>query len=151
MSQAYKNLLSEFANEIGLQPLEQFLETEEVVIDDITVSLYFEGDEDLGDVVFFSLLGKPSGERQPAVTRVLLEANYLWAGTGGATLGMSPEDGTVIMAARLPLDTLNGAALASILDAFVDSASYWRRYVSGELNPGEPVPNALEMNFAIRG
>ena len=151
MSQAYRNLLTEFANEIGLQPLDQFLETEEVVIDDVTVSLFFEGDEELGDVVFFSLLGKPSAERLPAVTRVLLEANYLWAGTGGATLGMSPDDGTVIIAARLPLDTLNGAALASLLDSFVDSASFWRRYVAGEITPGEQVPNALEMNFAIRG
>lgn len=151
MSQAYRNLLTEFAREVGLQPIEQFLETEEIVIDDLTVSLYFEGDEELGEVVFFSLLGEPSSERMSSVTRVLLEANYLWAGTGGATLGIRPDNGAVCIAARFPLDTLNGRALASLLESFVDSASFWRRYVAGEIGSGKPSPNGFEMNFAIRG
>jgi len=150
MSQAYKNLLTAFANEVGLNPVERFLETEELVIDDITVSLYFEGDDEVGEVVFFSLLGIPAEDRMAEVVRVALEANYLWAGTGGATLGISPDTSHVVIAARLPLDTLSAPALASLLDSFVDTASFWRRYVSGELKQADlaAVPH---MDFAIRG
>lgn len=149
MSQAFTNLLTSFAQEVGLSAVDHFLQTKEIVIDGITVSLYFEGDDDLGEVVFFSLLGTPSDERMAGVVRVLLEANYLWVGTGGATLGISPENNKVIISARMPLDTLNGLALASLLDSFVDSASFWRRYVNGELKQ-EQVSGA-DLNFAIRG
>lgn len=149
MNQAYKNLLTTFANEVGLDP-EGFLRTEELVIDDITVSLYFEGDEEIGEVVAFSLLGTPADDRLREVTGVLLEANYMWAGTGGATLGMNPENNKVMIGVRLPLDGLTGESLATVLDAFVDTASFWRRFVAGELKQDQQ-PKAPNFDFAIRG
>lgn len=133
MNPAYPALLSAFANAVGLPDAEAFVRTEEVVVDDITVSLYYEGDENIGEVVCFSLLGKPDAANLAKVSQVLLEANYLWAGTGGATLGMSPEDQKVMCAVRLQIDGLTGESLASTIDAFVDTASFWKRWIAGEI------------------
>lgn len=150
MSHAYRQLLTDFAHAVGLEPVDHFLDSEEVVIDDVTISLYFEGDEALGDVVFFALLGAPGDARLNDVALVLLEANYLWAGTGGATLGLNAQTGQVALSGRMPLDTLDGDALASLLAAFADSASFWGRFVRGELPADQAQAAMPSMNFALR-
>jgi Tir chaperone protein (CesT) family len=150
MSLAYRHLLAALAHEVGLDA-EAFVQAEEIVIDDITVSLYFEGDEDLGEVVFFSLLGQPAPERAAEAAQVLLQANYLWLGTGGATLGLHPDSGQVLIAGRTPLEGLDGAALASLLDSFTDTASFWRRYLRGEIGShAQAVRQGDPVNLAQR-
>lgn len=133
MNPAYTELLSDFARHAGLHEIDLFLQTEEIVVDDITVSMYYEGDETLGEIVLFSHLGKiQSNDEQ--VLQVLMQANYLWAGTGGASLSLNPVDQQIACAVRLPVDTLHGEALASIIDSFVDTASFWKRWLAGEMN-----------------
>lgn len=151
MNPAYTDLLTRLALSIGLPDAASFLQTEELVIDGIPVSLYYDGDDTIGEVVCFSMLGQPDAARLPQVAQVLLEANYLWAGTGGATLGLSPENQQVICAARFPIDTLTPEALASILDAFVDTASFWKRWIAGEIGGEPPRLSLHEAGFALRG
>ncbi|MBY4599475.1 CesT family type III secretion system chaperone [bacterium BD-1] len=146
MNPAYPALLSAFADAVGLPDAGAFLKTEEVVVDDITVSIYYEGDESIGEVVCFSMLGKPDAADLPKVSQVLLEANYLWAGTGGATLGMSPEDQKIMCAVRLQIDGLTGESLASTIDAFVDTASFWKRWIAGEVE-SKPAPGMQDFQM----
>ena len=152
MNPAYPALLSAFSTAVGLSEPELFLQTEELVIDEITVSFAYEGNDDIGEVVFFAQLGKPEASRLPEVAQVMMEANYLWVGTGGATLALSPKDQEVVCAARLPIDTLTGEALASVLDSFIDTATFWKRWLAGEINrPESALPTRPGALSTLRG
>ncbi|WP_298208938.1 type III secretion system chaperone [Acidovorax sp.] len=130
MSKSYENILREFADHVGLDANE-LLGTEEVLIDGLAVGLQLDGDAVDGDLLFFAALGTPSGEHLGRIARTLLEANNLWVGTGGATLGVQQATGAVTLSGRMPLSALSGDALAMLLDGFVDTASFWKGFVEG--------------------
>lgn len=130
MSQkTYTDLIEAFAAEIGLdaQPL---LKTQEVVIDGLAIGLAYEGNDDFADFVYFVDLGAAPEHRQHEVHERLLQANCLWAGTGGATLGLQPDTGHVILASRLELEGMTAESLAALLDVFVDTAAFWKSYLA---------------------
>ncbi|CAM3931709.1 Tir chaperone family protein [Bordetella tumbae] len=139
MSSRYVALLTAFAGEIGLPSIEQFLKTKELINDGITISLFYEGDDQAGDVVLFSALGEILAERTAEILQVAMEANYLWAATGGATLGVSGN--TLAMSLRIPLVLLDAHSLANVAGAFTQTATFWRRYTNGALervaHPGD--------------
>lgn len=142
----YQKLLENYARGVGLEPVDAFLASQEIVIGGVTVGLTLEGDENSGDVVFFSNLGQPASEVDKAdLHLMMLQANALWAGTGGCTLGLQPDTGAVLLAGRAPLTVCDAAALASALDAFADVAVLWRNVVAGRIRPELP---ALTANAA---
>lgn len=146
MSARYLELLAAFANEIGLPKPESLLETKELIVDEITISLLYEGDDQMGDVILFSALGDISAERTSEILHVAMEANYLWAATGGATLGMSGR--VLAMALRVPLILLDATSLANAVSAFTETATFWRRYTNGELERLNQ-PGDLEQQLAL--
>lgn len=135
MSQRYENLIRDFAQHVGLDG-ETLLQTQEVVIEGLKVGLDFEGDETLGDVVYFTLLGVPQPLRKSQVYETLLEANHLWVGTGGATLGVQQGTGQVIFCGRIDVEGVTAESLSLLLDAFVDNALFWHGYINDE-SPSE--------------
>jgi len=129
----YQQLLANYARGVGLEPLDAFMTSQEIVIGGVTVGLMLDGDENGGDVVFFSNLGRPAPDAGGEKLHVLmLQANALWAGTGGCTLGLQPDTGAVLLSGRAPLALCDAAALASALDAFADVAVLWRNVVTGK-------------------
>lgn len=144
MRQAYDDLMIAFAQHVGLDP-EIFGRTQELLIDDVTVGLMYEGDEDMGDLLYFTQLGAPAEHRRADVHRVMLEANNLWVGTGGATLGIQPETGNVVLAGRQPVEGVTAEGLALLMDAFADTAAYWRRVIRDEVAEGDPAPPSPHM------
>ena len=70
--------------------------TQEIVIEGLSVGLLYDGDESIGDIVYFTQLGTPAPHRIASVYKTMLEANNLWIGTGGSTLGN-------ILASSIPL------------------------------------------------
>ena len=74
-------------------------------------ALQFQLNPHTGELTMFSSLGQLGSEHRPAVNDHLLSANLFWRGTGGATIGVDPEDHEVIIAQRLPIDRLESAAL----------------------------------------
>ena len=145
MSHSYADLLTAFAQHVGLDPAELAL-TQEVVVDGVTIGLLCQDDEIQGDLVFFTVLGTPDPAHFPRIAQVLLEANSFWTGTGGATLGLQRETGAVTFCGKVALADLDGASLAAILDAFVDTASYWRAFVLGTSDGSDANP----ADFMIR-
>jgi hypothetical protein len=135
----YQQLLENYARGVGLEPVDAFLASQEIVIGGVTVGLTLDGDENNGDVVFFSNLGQPAPDAAGTNLNVMmLQANALWAGTGGCTLGLQPDTGAVLLSGRAPLALCDAAALASALDAFADLAVLWRNVVSGKTRPELP-------------
>ena len=62
--------------------------------------------------------------------RAMLEANFNFAGTAGATLSVSPEDGALTLARLVPLACLDADAFLSILEGFVNVLEAWRKIVA---------------------
>lgn len=129
MSQAYQTLLTQLADEIGLDP-EGLLATEEIVIDELPIGLQLEGEGDEAEVWLCSLLAAPGANRWQEVARTLLQANHLWTATGGATLGMIPVDNTVSLNVRRLLRDLDCEKLAVLLAKTADIGLAWQDFIT---------------------
>jgi hypothetical protein len=151
MSTAYTELLQNVATLLGL-PQAAFVATQELVIDNLKIAFDFQPlDPNLptvGDVIFFSVLGRPTPEREGERHRLLLQGNHLWAGTGGATLGIQQEGGAVVIAMRLPLEGLNAEYLLQVLDSYADTARFWAAAIAGQVTatPGASTLTAVDQH-----
>lgn len=152
MSEQYLQLLSGLANYLGLPSPEDFLASEELVINGQNIGFVFEpldpNEPEAGDVLLFAVLGAPPAHRQSDIYRLLLEANNLWSGTSGATLGLQQDTGNVVMATRLPVEGLLAEQLAGILETFLDTALFWKATVAGE--PTTTTSAASHQHFDLR-
>ncbi|MBC7601076.1 MAG: CesT family type III secretion system chaperone [Ramlibacter sp.] len=131
-AEAYDKLLRAFAAHIGLDG-DALVKTQELVIDDLTVGLAYEGMDGIGDILYFANLGAPSQARAPSLYLTLLHANNMWAGTGGATLGVQADTGNVILAGRIDINEVTPEGLAAMLDGFADTSQFWKKFVAGEI------------------
>ena len=136
MPTAYIELLQDIAIQLGL-PQAPFVTTQEFLLGNLKIGFDFQPLDpnvpEVGDVVFFSVLGRPAPEREVEIHRLLLQGNNLWAGTGGATLGVQQEGGAVVLAMRLPLEGLSAEHLIQVLDNYADTARFWTAAVAGQV------------------
>jgi len=129
----YTDLLERYAQFVGLTPVEALLSAEEVVVGDVTIGLMNEGG-DAGEVVFFARLGQPTAAAGlEAVYRLMLQANALWSGTGGNTIGLHEPSGEALLCGRVPLALCTAQTLSGLLEAFSDTARVWREIVQGRV------------------
>lgn len=135
----YTTLLEEYARLVGL-PVQEFLSTQELVIQELAIGLASEGDESTGNLNIFASLGRPApGVVRDKLMQLMLEANALWVGTGGCTLGLQAGTGAVLLCARLPLAVTDAPALSAAVQAFADVALLWSEVVQGKVTPELPV------------
>lgn len=80
-------------------------------------------------VALLSPVGMPPPEDPAQLYRALLEANYLFHGTSGATLSVNPEDGGVMLCRSLDGKALDADGLLVALDAFLNTLVAWRSFV----------------------
>lgn len=130
MLEKYLELLKQFAQRVGLVPAELFLQRQEIVIDDLAISLSCEELKDSNNILCFSLLGIPNKNISKTVYMELLEANCFWIGTGGATLGIQEHSGEVIICSKISLDDLNVTDFSKFIDNFSEIAHYWKKVIS---------------------
>ncbi|CAG9182061.1 type III secretion system chaperone [Cupriavidus respiraculi] len=126
MPSSYEELLRQAALAVAIAP-DQLLQTEEIEIDGNVIGVSHEPAADgPGDIHLFTQVGRLAANADASQLRGLLEANYLGAGTGGCTLGVQQDTGTVMLWARFALERLDGAALTGLLGDFADVADFWR-------------------------
>lgn len=128
----YQDLLENYARLVGIEPVADLLETQEVEVAGITVGFTVEGDEDDGSIVLFTSLGLPTPQMpRERLMQLMLEANAFWAGTGGCTLGLQTHTGAVLVCVRAPLALCDAPAFAAVVEAFAEVALLWREIVQG--------------------
>jgi hypothetical protein len=137
-SLSYEDILNALAEQVGLDA-QELLTTQELVVDGQPIGLQLEGDERNGDLIFFASLATPAPDQLQRVIRTLLEANHLWIGTGGCTLGLQPGTGAVTLCGRIRLDELGGKTLAALLDGFAETAGFWRNLIESPPELHQPV------------
>lgn len=139
----YAKLIEEYALHAGL-PARELMSSQELVIAGVGIGLAPEGDQDTGDMILFSALGRPSvGVEREKLMQLMLEANGLWVGTGGCTLGLQAGTGAVLLCARLSLAAIDVVSLSAALQAFTDVALLWREVVQGKVTPQRPVSPSI--------
>ena len=80
-------------------------------------------------VALLSPVGMPPPENPEQLYRALLEANYLFQGTSGATLSVNPDGGGVMLCRQLDGKSLDADGLLVALDAFLNTLVAWRSFV----------------------
>lgn len=114
-------------------------------IDGVTVMLH-----DADDLVLLSAeIGPPPPEEGlETLFRTVLKANWLYQGTGGATLAINPDDDSIWLEKYNFLERLDGEKGLEMITRFADAAKTWRELVanfkpftpSGDDAPQRPVP-----------
>jgi hypothetical protein len=98
-----------------------------VGIDGLTVLLH-EADDDL--LLLHADLGEiPAGGRDMLAVAAL-QANFLYQGTGGATLALDPAGGGLGLQKYTWLDRLDADAAFETLERFAATAAFWRKTLS---------------------
>ena len=96
-------------------------------------SLFFgSGEEDMADTLVACIaIGRPVDD-DAEFYRDLLNANYMWAGSGDATLAIDPRSGILVLhrAFRLPVE---GAEFVEAFSVMVGAARDWNRRLEAEL------------------
>lgn len=151
MNEAYTALLEDTCRHLGVAEPAPVIDSGMLNIDGVDV--YF----DLRDVplapnvVIYAQLGAVPPEAPAEVLRNLLEANLLWAGTGGATIGLHPDTHMAVLAYSMPFEGLTGESLAVALPQFATIAAFWRRFLDGAENgqTGGTAPDLSENMLRI--
>jgi hypothetical protein len=98
-----------------------------VGIDGLTVLLH-EADDDL--LLFHADLGEiPAGGRD-VLAVAALQANFLYQGTGGATLAINPRNGHLHIQKYNWLDRLDPDKVLDTLSRFADTSLKWQKLLS---------------------
>ena len=86
----------------------------------------FELSPDEASVFLYSYLGDVASNDSKAVFAALLDANYLFRGTMGATMGVDEASGRVVMIRSEDLSTLRLSRFQSLVEEFVNLAELWQ-------------------------
>ena len=103
-------------------------------IDGETVILQH-ADDDL--VLLRTDLGEIPPDRRDALAVAALEGNFLYKGTGGATLAISPADMHLHLQKYNWLDRLDAEKAFNMLSRFADTAVLWKKLVREASAPRE--------------
>lgn len=114
--------------------------------DKIIVNMDYDGELDL--LTLYCRLGTIAPDQAGTVYPLLLEANVLWAGTGGATLGVISDDRSVVLAYQERAAAIDARRFEGLLSGLVDAAEFWTRLIEGRSQDApEPSADGLHMQY----
>lgn len=102
--------------------------------DNVYLSISFDPEH---DAIVLSTYVAPFPERNAnSVLKALLEANYFWLGTNGATLSIDSESSRIAMMTQIKVENLDVSEFHLFIQAFVDSTEAWSEMIRS-LEAGE--------------
>ena len=125
----YNELMQGFAAKFGIAELEMHEGATVLDMDNMTVGFVHDPVEDAVMVVVE--IGYPPPDADGPFGGVMLKANYLFGGTGGATLCQNPETGAYALVRPFPLALTDGESLAAGLESLVNQSENWRKALAG--------------------
>ena len=128
-------LMKGFAAKLGVAELEMHEGAAVLEMDGMTVGFVHDPVENAIMVVVE--IGYPPPDADGPFGGVMLKANYLFGGTGGATLCQNPETGAYAVMRSWPLQTLDVDTFAAAVEKLVNTAETWRDSLSGSADAEE--------------
>lgn len=123
----FDELMDEVGRKLGVE-LVTYDGMTQLTIDDMAVSV--SEIAELDAVVLNGVIGEPPPQGLAALHRAMLEANYNFAGTAGATLSVNPANGELALTRLAPLAVLDADGFLSLLESFVNVLEAWRTLVA---------------------
>ena len=119
------NLLLRYARASGLEHLE-FDPERHCILEFRGDLLSIEQDPDGSTATVMTDVGVLPPDTPAAALREILASNLLWRQTEGATLSLEPKSGTLVLALRFGLATLDLEQFDRTLSEFLNNARGWR-------------------------
>lgn len=142
MSAMFTGVVESIARHLGLPAEDGWSSPVELQVDDVAVRLVHHDDADQSEIWMYADLVEIPEEQALNFYREMMEANLLWSGTNGGTIGLNSESHEAVIADRVPLEGLDGDRLARRLARFIDTVEAWREYLS-RLSESEQADDAL--------
>ena len=119
-------LLAEFGASIGIPELQTDDENRcNLMFDEVAVSFELSPDEEA--VYLYAYLGDVVPGNNHALFASLLDANYLFRGTGGATIGVDEASGRIVMIRSEDLSAMRLSRFQSLVEEFINLAELWQK------------------------
>ena len=121
-----------------------------ILFDDrLAVNISYAADTEL--LTLYCNLGEIAADQVERVYPLLLEANVLWAGTGGATLGVTPADRCVILAFQDRIKDIDPQRFQTLLEGIVDTSEFWLSRIDRSAHAADeaPVRNILPPDLRV--
>ena len=125
----YKELIDAFAAKCGLEQPD--VKDGAVVFEIDGMPVGFIHDPAEAAVMVVAEIGEQNPDADEACSSALLKANYLFAGTGGATLCRNPETGAFAIMRSWPLASLDADTFATVVNDLLTTAEKWKTVVEG--------------------
>jgi hypothetical protein len=135
-------LLQELGKNIGLPDLKANDEGLCSLRFDDRVTIDLEANKETGALIYSSLVATLVPHQTEKFYPEILEANLLWVGTGGATLGVDPATLNVFMCYQEKLEGMEYLRFQDLLKGFSDVALFWNKRINEGTNFDEKPPGA---------
>ena len=108
--------------------------------------------QDAGDLLLLRAeLGAIPAEGRESVLAAAMEGNWLYQGTGGATLALDPAGGGLGLQKYTWLDRLDADAAFETLERFAATAAFWRKTVADFVASSAPAEDPATPSPAAGG
>ena len=125
----YRELIDAFSAKCGVESPDAKDGVAVFEIDGMSVGFIHDPSEDA--VMVVAEIGEQNPDADEACSSALLKANYLFAGTGGATLCRNPETGAFAIMRSWPLASVDGDTFAAAVNDLLTTAEKWKAVVEG--------------------
>ncbi|MBX9742120.1 MAG: type III secretion system chaperone [Chthoniobacterales bacterium] len=141
----FNDLLRDLGKSVGLPDLKPSSDGLCSLRFDDRVTIDLECSEERGALIFSSIVGTLLPYQASKVYPELLEANLLWVGTGGATLGVDPATLSVFMCYQEKMEGMEFTRFQDLLKGFSDTALFWnKRLLENPEDGSEAIPPGAE-------
>ena len=132
----FDELIRDFGGKIGVEltPTDGAVA---LAVDDMSVLI--QELPELDAVVLLGEIGEPPPEGLERLLTAMLDANHLFAGTGGGTLSRDPESGKFHLCRWESLALADGESFAAVVEKFVNVLETWRKLVADYRPPAADV------------
>ena len=127
MSSPYVSLLEAIRTHCNLPDFPNPLPSNQLTLElENGPSMTIDFEEATSMVVLFAEIGTYEKEQETAVLSTIVQANFLWVATSGATLSARPDIETVYLAQQFPVDSLEGDSFIKLVEEFVRITQEWK-------------------------
>ena len=141
----FEKLVEGFAakvNEPGLRPDDDGA----VTIENDRVCITVQDVPELGKVMMHCALGESPAENAAALERKMLEANFMYRGTAGATLSRDGETGRYYLCRCDDIAAMDVEGFCALIESFLELAATWRHVCEDVLSAVRAEPKAAAVD-----
>ena len=142
----FNELMKSFSQRLGIEDLEVQNGAAALIIDGMKIELIHNVNDE--SLLICGVVGEPPAFNGEHFGTLLLQANVLFQGTGGATFAQNPETKDFALQRSIRLAALDTTTFLSVMEKFVDQLERWRMVLAdfrpieqaAEESSQEPLP-----------